>query len=155
MKWIIPAGEMDKIISDFHWLKVKFRCIYKLLVIVYNCIHNRAPNEIMSLLQYADSDRTMNLREVRSSSKYGGKAFSRVGPKMWNLLPRTVRDVVDALEFKKALKSFLMTRGDEYCHWLTRKWLIFRNIYWLTIELLYLWFVARLSVQQSTDCRST
>ena len=55
------------------------------------------------------------------SSKYGGKAFSRVGPKMWNLLPRTVRDVVDALEFKKALKSFLMTRGDEYCHWLTRE----------------------------------
>ena len=121
MKRIIPAGEMDKIISDFHWLKVKFRCIYKLLLIVHNCIHNRAPNEIMSLLQYADSDRTMNLREVRSSSKYGGKAFSRVGPKMWNLLPRTVRDVVDALEIKKALKSFLMTRGDEYCHWLTRK----------------------------------
>ena len=121
MKRRIPAGEMDKIITDFHWLKVKFRCMYKLLIIVHNCIHNRAPNEIMSLLQYADSDRTMNLREVRSSSKYGDKAFSHIGPKMWNLLPRTIRDVVDTIAFKKALKSFLMTRGDEYCHWLARK----------------------------------
>ena len=63
----------------------------------------------MSLLQYADSDRTKNLREVRSSSKYGGKAFSHVGPRMWNLFPRTVRDVVDTKEFKKALKIFFMT----------------------------------------------
>ena len=78
MKQGIPAGEMDKIIRLSHWLKVKFRCMYKLLLIVHNCIHNLAPNEIMSLLQYADSDTTMNLKEVKSSVKYGGKAFSRV-----------------------------------------------------------------------------
>ena len=121
MKRKIPAGEMDKVIMDLHWLKVKFRCIYKLLLVIHNCIHNRAPNEIMSLLKYAESGRTMNLREVKSSNKYGSKAFSRVGPKMWNLLPRTVRDIMDTAEFKKTLKTFLMTRGDEYCSWLTRK----------------------------------
>ena len=121
MKRRIPAGGMDTVLKDLHWLKVKFRCMYKLLLIVHHRVHNRAPNEIISLLPYADSGRTMNLRESKSSNKYGDKAFSHVGPKMWNLLPRTVRDVVDTAAFKKALKTYLMTRGDEYCRWLARK----------------------------------
>lgn len=121
MKQKIPTGEMDKVIMDLHWLKVKFRCIYKLLLVIHNCIHNRAPNEIMSLLKYAEPGGTMNLREVKSFNKYDSKAFSRVGPKMWNLLPRTVRDAADTAEFKKTLTTFLMTRGDEHCSWLTRK----------------------------------
>ena len=106
---------------NLHWLKVKFCGIFKLLLIVHNCVHDHAPSEIVSLLQYADSGRTMNLRETKSSNKYGVRAFSHIGPKMWNLLPRTVRDVADTLDFKKALKSFLMTRGDDYCCWLSRK----------------------------------
>ena len=52
---------MEKVIMILHWLKVKFRCMYKLLLVIHNCIHNRAPNEIMSLLQYADSGQSMNL----------------------------------------------------------------------------------------------
>jgi hypothetical protein len=75
----------------------------------------------MSLLKYAEPGGTMNLREVKSFNKYDSKAFSRVGPKMWNLLPRTVRDAADTAEFKKTLTTFLMTRGDEHCSWLTRK----------------------------------
>ena len=121
MKRRIPAGGMDNVLKGLHWLKVKFRCMYKLLLIVHNRVHNCAPNEIMSLLPFADSGRTMNLRESKSSNKYGGKAFSHVGPKMWNLLPRYVRDVVDTAAFKKALKTYLMTDGEEYCRWLTRK----------------------------------
>ena len=121
MKQRIPAGGMEGVFMNLHWLKVKFRCIYKLLLIVHNCIHDRAPNEIIALLQYTDSSRTMNPRETMCSNKYGLKAFSHVGPKMWNLLPRTVRDVPDTLNFKKALKPFLMIRGEEYCHWLARK----------------------------------
>ena len=121
MKQRIPVGGMDGVLMNLHWLKVKFRCIYKLLLIVHNCLHDRAPNEIISLLHYADSSRTMNLQETKSSNKYGVKSFSHVGPKMWNLLPRTVRDVPDTLKFKKALKTFLMTRGDEYCRWLARE----------------------------------
>ena len=106
----IPAGCMDKVLTDLHWLKVKFRCIYKILLIVHSCIHGNAPTEIISLLQYADSSRTMNLKEAKTSNKYGDKAFSHVGAKLWNLLPRKIRDIDNTLDFKKALKTFLMTR---------------------------------------------
>ena len=104
---------------DLHWLKVKFRCIYKILLIVHNCIHGNAPNELISLLQYADSSRTMNLRETKATNKYGDRAFSHVSGKLWNLLPR--KYVQNTLDFKKALKSFLMLRGEEYCVWISRR----------------------------------
>ena len=121
MKRRIPAGGMDKVLMDLHWLKVKFRCIYKILLIVHNCLHGKAPNEITSLLRYADSSRTMNLKETKTTNKYGDRSFSHVGGKLWNLLPRKVRDMHNTLDFKKALKTFLMSRGEEYCVWISRK----------------------------------
>ena len=121
MKRRIPVGGMDEVLMDLHWLKVKFRCIYKILLIVHNCLHGNAPNEIMSLLQYADSSRTMNLRETKTTNKYGDKSFSHVGGKLWNLLPRKIREVHNTLDFKKAVKTFLMSKGEEYCAWISRK----------------------------------
>ena len=122
MKRRIPAGGMDRVLMNLHWLKVRYRCIYKLLLIVHNCLHDRAPTEIVSLVcRYAESSRTMNLIETRCMNKFGVRAFSHVGPKMWNLLPKPIRDVHDTLDFKKALKTYLMTRGDEFCGWLSRK----------------------------------
>ena len=110
---------------SLHWLKVRYRCIFKLLVIVHNCLHGAAPVEIMALIQHGDSIRTMNLRETNYSNKFGVRAFSHIGPKMWNLLPKSIRDIINISDFKKALKTFLMTRGDQYCYWLCRKWSLF------------------------------
>ena len=116
-----PAGGMNGVLLSLHWLKVKYRCMFKLLVIVHNCLHGAAPVEIMSLLQSGDSLRTMNLRETNYSNKFGVRAFSHVGPKLWNFLPKSVRDITNICDFKKALKTFLMTKGEEYCSWLSRK----------------------------------
>ena len=117
----IPSGGLDKAIMDFHWLKVKLRPLYKILVIVHNCLHANAPNEIIALLQYADSERTMNLRETRTTNKYGDRAFSHYAPKLWNLLPQEIRDEHELLKFKKALKTFLMLRGGQYLSWINRR----------------------------------
>jgi hypothetical protein len=117
----IPRGGLDKVFMDFHWLKVKFRPLYKILIIVHNCLHVNAPNEIIALLQYAESERTMNLRELKSSNKYGDRAFAHFGPKLWNLLPQKIKDEHEILKFKKALKTFLMLRGEQYCSWINRR----------------------------------
>ena len=117
----IPSGSLDSVIMDFHWLKVKYRSIYKIILIVHNCLHQNAPNEVISMLQYAESIRTMHLRESKSANKYGDRAFSHVGPKLWNLLPRNIRDEHETVAFKKALKSFLMLRGEAYCSWINRR----------------------------------
>ena len=79
MKQRIPAGGIDGVLMSLHWLTVRYRCIFKLLVIVYNCLHGAAPVEIMALIQHGDSIRTMNLRETNYSNKFGVRAFSHIG----------------------------------------------------------------------------
>ena len=117
----IKSGNMDNVFMNLHWLKVKYRCIYKILLITHNCLHQKAPNELISMLDYSDSERTMHLRESEYSNKYGARAFSHVAPKLWNLLPKNIRNEHETDAFKKALKSFLMVRGEEFCEWIKRK----------------------------------
>ena len=111
-------SSLDGVFLKLHWLKVKFRIIYKIILVVHNCLHDKAPNEVAALVRYSDSERTMNLIETRvRGSTYGDRAFSHVAPKLWNLVPPKIRDKHDTLEFKKLLKSFLMTRGEEFIRW--------------------------------------
>ena len=117
----IPSGGLDQVFMDFHWLKVKFRHIYKILLIVHNCLQGKAPHEISQMIIYGDSSRTMKLQETEYHNKYGRRAFSHVGPKLWNLLPKDIRDVADTDKFKKDLKSFLLLRGEEFCAWANRQ----------------------------------
>ena len=121
MKRRIPRGSLDSVIMNLHWLKVKYRNLYKILLIVHNCLLQKAPQEIMSMIQLGDSNRTLHLREKRSLTKYGDRAFSHIGPKLWNLLPLQVRQIAETDDFKKALKSFLMLRGEEYYSWISRR----------------------------------
>ena len=117
----IPSGQMDKVLMDLHWLKVKFRSVYKILLITHNCLNQNAPKEIMSMLNYGESVRTMKLQETSFKNKYGERAFSHVAPKLWNLLPKEIREMKDTDKFKTMLKSFLMIRGDEYFSWIDRR----------------------------------
>ena len=117
----ISPGRLDEKLIDLHWLKVRHRIIYKQLLIVHNSLHQKAPDEIMCMFRYAESIRTMKLQETRCHNKYGERAFSHSGPKLWNLLPWNIRDEHDTDKFKKLLKSFLMISGDAYCSSITTR----------------------------------
>ena len=106
---------------DLHWLKAKFRSVYKILLITHNCLNQNAPKDVMAMLNFGESARTMKLQETSYKNKYGERAFSHVAPKLWNLLPKDIRVVNDTDKFKKMLKSFLMIRGDEYFTWIDRR----------------------------------
>lgn len=106
-------GSLDSIFLEFHWLKVRQRILYKILLIMYKCIHDRAPDSL-SHSSYAESDRLMKLRETKVKTAYGDRAFSHAGPKLWNLLPYDIRNLHEVDVFKKSLKSFLMLNGDEF-----------------------------------------
>ena len=73
-----------------------------------------APPDIAAMISYAQSERTMKIKETRVLRSYGDRAFSHAGPKLWNLLPTVIRHEHDPIEFKCKLKSFLMTSGDEF-----------------------------------------
>ena len=112
----IPPGTLDETLKELHWLKVKFRSIYKILVIVFNCIHGNAPKEVAALLVANDSERLTKLKQIKCRGKYGSRAFSFVGPRLWNMLPRYVYETEDVDVFKKNLKTYLMKNGEEFLY---------------------------------------
>ena len=117
-KQSIPArSSLNGIFLALHWLQVRFRIIYKILLITHNCLHKRAPVDVQSMLSYSTFQRNSKLRETRALSSYGDRAFSHVAPKLWNLLPNEISEEEDIVEFKKKVKSFLLTRGDEFIQW--------------------------------------
>ena len=87
-------------------------------MIVHHCLHDNAPIDVRAMIQYSESKRTRKLRETRTLNSYGDRAFSHIGPKLWNLLPMKIREEDDVIEFKQELKSFLMTRGKDFVSWI-------------------------------------
>ena len=78
-------SSLDGVFMKLHWLKVKFCIQYKLLLIVHNCLHDKAPPTVAGLIRYAESERTMKLHETRVNNNYGERTFSHIAPKLWNL----------------------------------------------------------------------
>ena len=105
---------LDEVFSNNHWLKVRERILFKILLIVHKCIHEKAPPSLCKFITFGDSDRSKALRETKVKTKYGDRAFSNAGPKLWNLLPLPIRNQESTEKFKKMLKSYLMFNGQNF-----------------------------------------
>ena len=98
---------------DLHWLPIRYRIQYKLLVLVYKSLHGEGPEYLSSLLEEYNPPRTLRstaklrLKEPPTHKKYGERAFSVVGPKLWNGLPQEVKNCISTTIFKSALKTHL------------------------------------------------
>ena len=113
----IPSGGLQTKFLYLHWLHVKHRVYYK----VHKCLTKNAPEEIMALLSYGDLTRTGHLVEKRCYSKYGERAFSHYGPKIWNLLPKDMRLESNTNDFNKKLKTYLIVSGEDLSQRLDRQ----------------------------------
>ena len=82
-------------------MKVKHRIIFKIFLIVHHCVLGNAPKELTSLMHQGDLARTLNLKETRIGTKYGNRAFSHMGPKLWNMLPIDIRKTKTLSNLKK------------------------------------------------------
>ena len=99
----------DEILKELHWLPVKKRIIFKMLLMVHQCLHQNAPKLLMQRLEFGDSSRTGKLVEKRCNGLFGERSFSVGAPKLWNMLPLDLRAESETDEFKKKLKTFLFT----------------------------------------------
>ncbi|KAJ8029601.1 hypothetical protein HOLleu_29037 [Holothuria leucospilota] len=95
------------IIQSVHWLPVEFRIKFKVLIIVYKCIHGMAPSYLSDDVTFQVNTRytlrssnTLTLTDPRTNLKTcGDRAFPSAGPKLWNRLP------ISITQFKSLLKS--------------------------------------------------
>lgn len=66
-----------------------------------------APRPLQAMMMYNSSARTLKLVQHPFKSSFGKRAFSRTGPRIWNLLPEIIRNQSDTDKFKRDLKTFL------------------------------------------------
>ena len=104
---------VSDVIFDLHWLRVEARIIFKLLVLVYKCFDNMAPDCIIECITIRDCDRRFLAYKFFQSSQ-ARKSFSYIAPKLWNNLPDAIRFSSTLLKFKKQIKYLLFNTFDEY-----------------------------------------
>ncbi len=105
-------------LKHLHWLPVKSRITYKLLLLTYKSLHTLAPQYLSDLIQQHSRPRSL-----RSSGKdqlvtprsrlrtFGDRAFCVAAPTLWNSLPLHIRQAPTLETFKKHLKSHLFTEA--------------------------------------------
>ncbi|KAI5613359.1 hypothetical protein C0J50_11719, partial [Silurus asotus] len=101
---------LTPILSSLHWLPVKFRIDYKLLLLTYKALNGLAPMYLSSLLTRYNMWRdTERLVPRLAKSTKGGRAFSHLAPKLWNSLPDSVRGSDTLTQFKCRLKTYIFS----------------------------------------------
>jgi len=104
--------------TELHWLNVPEQLVYKLGVMVLNCLHGQAPQYLVELCQpVAGVASRQHLRSVTQQllvvprhqlSSYGRRAFCVAGPSVWNSLPDRLRDqIIGWNSFRQSLKTSL------------------------------------------------
>ena len=109
-----PSYSITPILIELHWLPIKKRIEYKILLLTFKATHNLAPQYISDLLQPYPTPRPLRSSEEnflaipQSRTKtYGDRAFSVAAPKLWNGLPENLRNINELGHFKQQLKTHL------------------------------------------------
>lgn len=104
----------DDLFQQLHWLKVRERIVFKVLLTVHKCVNNQAPADMMEMFRFVRSDRSKKLDLRRCNGVMGERALSVCGPKLWNALPLGMRVEPCVEKFKKSLKTFLFKDADRF-----------------------------------------
>ena len=120
---ICNVGRFDHIspsLKMLHWLPIKFRIQFKILLITFKAIQGLAPAYLTELITLR-TQCTYNLRStnelllqpprVKTLKTLGDRSFVAAAPALWNKLPRAVRYSQNVQTFKKALKTHLFRKA--------------------------------------------
>ena len=105
------------LLVDLHWRPVKFRIEFKILLIIFKIFKGLAPSYLRFLItpkpvcKYnlrSSSDSTLlSYPNVKPKATLGERAFLFAAPKLWNAVPRFIRESILVDTFKRKLKTHL------------------------------------------------
>ena len=110
------------LLRELHWLPVCYRMEYKIILLTFKVLHGMAPDYLRHLISVLPPSR-YNLRrnddyaalltfpKIRTKKTLAGRSFSCAAPRLWNLLPTTIRSTSSLDIFKIRLKTFLFNRA--------------------------------------------
>ena len=96
----------DQAFEELHWLKIKERIVFKMLLLVHKFFVGKAAHYFVDyLLVKCPAKRLLYTNFMDTVS--GRRSFYYASPRLWNHLPEKTRLEDDAEKFKKLLKSAL------------------------------------------------
>ena len=106
------------LLQELHWLPVSRRIEYKILLLTFKAQNSLMPSYISDLLLNINTlnclrsseDRTLLHVDVTNSMKMGERAFSVFAPKIWNTIPKSLRESTSLDMFKTKLKTYLFNK---------------------------------------------
>uniref|UniRef100_A0A3B3B4X7 Reverse transcriptase domain-containing protein n=1 Tax=Oryzias melastigma TaxID=30732 RepID=A0A3B3B4X7_ORYME len=109
-----PFHHITPVLQQLHWLPVKFRVQFKLLLLTFKALHNLAPRYLSELLHIYTPVRTLRSSSTLQLSvppirlvTMGSRAFSHSAPTLWNSLPPDLRTIDSLPVFKSKLKTYM------------------------------------------------
>ena len=107
------------VLSELHWLPVKFRIEFKILVLAYKAIHGLGPKYLTESIppkrttKYSLRQNGGILLQVPRTNRttLGDRAFAASAPHLWNHLPFHIRQSETIDIFKSKLKTFLYNQA--------------------------------------------
>ena len=102
------------VLVDLHWLPVKQRIDFKILLLTYKALNGLAPAYMCELLIPYSQKRTLRSTEnhlltpPRCQLEYFGKrSFAAAAPALWNNLPLNIKQAPSVDIFKSCIKTHL------------------------------------------------
>lgn len=108
------ASHITPVLEELHWLPVRARIQFKILLLTYKCVHGLAPQYLCELITPYS-----NVRSLRSNTQLllnvpksrlrtsGDRAFCVAAPTEWNKLPIEIKMSDTVSCFKGLLKTHL------------------------------------------------
>ena len=99
--------------KKLHWLKVKERIEFKVLLLVYKTLSGNSPSYLTKLINYncISGSRTPSLSPSFVKTSVGKRAFQHFAPILWNSIPNKIKHCEDISSFKKLLKTYLFEKS--------------------------------------------
>lgn len=113
---LVPRFDhITPVLIQLHWLPVRYRIQFKVLLLVFKAIKGLAPQYVIDMVRprrsgarVLRSDSHVTLVVPKTNCKtFGDRAFAASGPRLWNQLPSSIREAGSIPEFKGLLKLYL------------------------------------------------
>jgi hypothetical protein len=108
------SAHITPVLKILHWLPVKERIKFKVLLLTHKIIHGNAPDYLRNLIAHHVPSRLLRssnsfLLDVPKTrlKTYGDRSFSYAAPTEWNQLPIDLRKCSNLNTFKSELKTYL------------------------------------------------
>jgi hypothetical protein len=109
----LKYDHMTPVMNRLHWLPIWQRIDFKILVLTFKSLNGQAPGYLTELLEQRTNQGTRRDNQLLlvdpkiKCVTFGGRAFRKAAPVLWNSIPPSIRASDNVTLFKKKIKTHL------------------------------------------------